>query len=198
VFNPVVTAYGVLSASGPCHLFVSPPERVTDGLRQHLGDDVQVHSYEDIEPFLVQLAHECNSSMQRILVDANTINWRLHQALSNVLQSEDLLVDKSSIINMAKSIKNEVELEGFRRCHVRDGVALTAYFAWLESTMREIQQSGSGNYPSEYYVALKLEEFRKQMDKHVSPSFDTISSYGANGTKLLTFYFSWLTLNVDE
>ena len=30
-----------------------------------------------------------------------------------------------------KAIKNEVELQGFRDCHVRDGAALTRYLAWL-------------------------------------------------------------------
>lgn len=176
-----MTAYAVLSSSGPCHLFVSPSERVTEELRSHLGPDVQVHPYEDIENFLARLAHDVNTSKQKIFVDANTINWRLYQTITNVLESAMSLLEMNSIINMAKSIKNEVELEGFRNCHVRDGVALTAYFSWLENTMTQIQQSGSEQYPSEYEVALKLEEFRKQMDKHISPSFDTISSYGANG-----------------
>ena len=27
------------------------------------------------------------------------------------------------------------EIEGFRQCHIRDGVALTRYFAWLEAQL---------------------------------------------------------------
>lgn len=42
-----------------------------------------------------------------------------------------------------------------RSCHVRDGVALCQYFAWLENAVR------SGEYVDEISGADKLESFRK-------------------------------------
>jgi len=48
-----------------------------------------------------------------------------------------------------------VELEGFRQCHVRDGVALVKYFAWLEEFLE------GGGVINEFDAATKLEEFRK-------------------------------------
>ena len=32
---------------------------------------------------------------------------------------------------------SQMEIEGFRKCHVRDGAALVRYFAWLENTLSE-------------------------------------------------------------
>lgn len=54
-----------------------------------------------------------------------------------------------------KAIKNDVEAEGMRNCHVRDGVALCQYFAWLENAIK------NGEKVDEISGADKLEGFRK-------------------------------------
>lgn len=45
-------------------------------------------------------------------------------------------------------------MEGFINCHIRDGVALCQYFAWLE------QMVSNKKYVDEISGADKLEEFR--------------------------------------
>lgn len=55
----------------------------------------------------------------------------------------------------AKSVKSAVELEGMRRSHVRDAVALVTYFCWLEKEM------AAGVAHTECSVADKLEELRR-------------------------------------
>ncbi|MBB5073146.1 Xaa-Pro aminopeptidase [Bartonella callosciuri] len=79
---------------------------------------------------------------------------------------------------LPRAIKNNTELEGARKAHLRDGVALTRFFAWLER-----QKPGTMN---EISAAQKLEEFRivtaKEMGEKLEDlSFDTISAAGANG-----------------
>lgn len=54
-----------------------------------------------------------------------------------------------------KSKKNPVEALGMINCHIRDGVALCKYFAWLE------KQVTAGNLITEISGAQKLEDFRK-------------------------------------
>jgi Xaa-Pro aminopeptidase len=54
-----------------------------------------------------------------------------------------------------KARKNDTEVQGFRDCHVRDGVALVRYFSWLERELKGEKQW------REYEAALQLEEFRK-------------------------------------
>ncbi len=53
-----------------------------------------------------------------------------------------------------KTIKNDVEIEGFRQSHIRDGVALARYFAWLE------EQLQNGVKLNESQVADQLEKYR--------------------------------------
>jgi Xaa-Pro aminopeptidase len=67
--------------------------------------------------------------------------------------------------------QNSAELEGFVSCHIRDGAALCAFFAWLE---KEVQKGSV----TEISAAKKLLEFRAQMRRFVGPSFETISSVG--------------------
>jgi len=58
------------------------------------------------------------------------------------------------LITDLKAVKNATELEGFRQSHIRDGVALVRYFAWLE------EQLNNGVVLNESQGADQLEKFR--------------------------------------
>lgn len=97
------------------------------------------------------------------------------------------------IITDLKAIKNATELEGFRQCHIRDGVALARYFSWLE------EQLTNGVVLNESQGADQLEKFRswvattilrsviitllrfRELGLFKGLSFPTISSTGPNG-----------------
>ena len=57
---------------------------------------------------------------------------------------------------------------------VRDGVALTKFFMWLEKAV-------PGGAVTEYNVGLKLKEFRSVQANFAGESFSTIAGYAANG-----------------
>jgi Xaa-Pro aminopeptidase len=73
-----------------------------------------------------------------------------------------------------KSMKNETELNGFRRAMVKDGVALTRFYMWLEKTV----PTGT---VTEMTIAEKLREFRSQQEQYMGESFGTIAGYAAHG-----------------
>jgi Xaa-Pro aminopeptidase len=98
-------------------------------------------------------------------------SWALHKALGG----EDRVEEVRSPIGDAKAVKNETELEGMRQCHIRDGAALTEYFAWLED-----QLVTKGITLDELDAADKLEEIRSKKDFFKGLSFPTISSSGSN------------------
>jgi len=181
-YNPVVTSYVVVLDSGAAHWFVSPRDRVSVEVESHLQSNgikpVTVHSYGDIEAFLASLAASFSENGRRIALDCNQLNWRLYRCVEAA--GTEIVCDIQSPVNTMKSIKNETELRGFKECHIRDGAALTAFFSWLEGLMSSLKLSG-GEMPTEYEVACKLNTFRSKVNNYVSPSFDTISSYGANG-----------------
>jgi Xaa-Pro aminopeptidase len=69
------------------------------------------------------------------------------------LYQENIVIKRSPVAEL-KAIKNDVEVEGFRQCHIRDGAALARYFAWLE------EQLESGKELNESQGADQLEKFR--------------------------------------
>jgi len=60
---------------------------------------------------------------------------------------------------LLQALKNPVEVEGFRQCHIRDGAALCRFFAWLQEELT-VKNNTTLN---EVNSADRLEEFRSQM-----------------------------------
>ena len=63
------------------------------------------------------------------------ISTKASWALSLNLGGEEQVEEIRSPVADAKAIKNSTELDGMRACHVRDGAALSEYFAWLEEEL---------------------------------------------------------------
>lgn len=57
---------------------------------------------------------------KQVVLAGASCNWAVEEALGG----KDLIEIVRSPIVAAKAIKNSVELEGFRQCHIRDAVAL--------------------------------------------------------------------------
>jgi len=85
---------------------------------------------------------------QRIL-----IGDKASLAVAEAIGEKKFTIERSPI-NDLKAIKNSIELEGFRQCHIRDGVALARYFAWLE------EQLNKGSQLNECQAADQLEKYR--------------------------------------
>jgi Xaa-Pro aminopeptidase len=88
---------------------------------------------------------------------------------SNVKASPPIV--KVTPVALAKVVKNATEISGFVQCHIRDGAALCAFFAWLEKELE------AGNLVTELSAAEKLLHFRSLMT-HFVGSYGTISASG--------------------
>lgn len=162
-FNPVVISYAAVTSTGS-YWFVDT-EKVTEEVKNHFGDSVKILPYNYLENFISE-----QLKVGRIWIDSTRTNYRIYTA------AKDNILEKSSPITLPKSIKNPIEIEGFKNCHIRDGVALTAFLFWLENAVA----TNPGTY-TEYSVSEILEDFRKKMPGHVGPSFSTIAGFGPNG-----------------
>lgn len=107
---------------------------------------------------------------QRLLVDETKVSYRLLKAVSKGVER----INRPSPIALMKAVKTEREIAHMRSAHVKDGVAVTKFLYWLKSraTQEEI---------TEISAAAKLEEFRKEREGYLGPSFDPIVAYGAHG-----------------
>ncbi len=88
------------------------------------------------------------------------------------------IVEERDPATLPRAIKNEAEIAGSRAAHLRDGVAVARFLAWLDR-----QAPGTTD---EISVAESLEGFRagtaREMNSELKDiSFDTISGAGPNG-----------------
>lgn len=106
-------------------------------MKSHLGENVQIKPYHSILEDIIALKESLEPEEDKNLQPkkkfwiSTTASW----SLSLNLGGEEKVEEVQSPIATAKSIKNETELEGMRACHIRDGAALTEYFAWLEEEL---------------------------------------------------------------
>ncbi|GAB2279191.1 actin patch protein [Dionaea muscipula] len=115
-------------------------------------------------------------------------------ALYSKLNSNQLLLQQSPLA-LPKALKNPVELDGLKKCHIRDGAAVVQFLVWLDKQMQDLY--GASGYfseakamgskrPSEssklteVTVSDKLESFRASKEHFRGLSFPTISSVGPN------------------
>ncbi|MDR3129049.1 MAG: aminopeptidase P family protein [Tannerellaceae bacterium] len=164
-YNPVVISYGFVSKKESV-LFIDEkkvPEEIV-GYLQEAG--VSFLDYDAFLPFLSQLPDGTNLS-----VDPNKANI----ALLNAIPESCSLVEGFTSVTRLKSIKNEVEIEGIRNAVIRDGVALTKFYMWLEQSLRD------GERVTERSAAAKLSEFRAGQDLYLMDSFHTICAYAEHG-----------------
>jgi Xaa-Pro aminopeptidase len=161
--TPFVLAFAILLTDGSTDLFMNS-RKASHELLTHLGGDVRVHEPGEFDAALDAL------SGKTVIADpmwaASAIFRRLEQAGAKVIRASDPC-------QLPKACKNEIELEGSRRAHVRDGQALTRFLAWLareapNSTLTEID------------TVEKLESFRRNAGAR-DISFDSISGAGAHG-----------------
>lgn len=87
-------------------------------------------------------------------------------------------VEKSDPCILPKATKNPAELQGSRNAHIRDGVAICRFLAWISRQPT--------NTLDEIVAARQLEDIRRQEGEHdgfplADISFDTISGFGPNG-----------------
>ncbi|KAK8201470.1 peptidase M24 [Phyllosticta paracitricarpa] len=173
-YNPVFFSYAVVTPDAAT-LYIND-DKLTPEVKAHLGKDVNIRPYDaifgDVEALSKETQHvEGSEAPAKKYLVSNRVSWALVQSLGGDKNVEEV----RSPIADAKAVKNEVELEGMRACHVRDGAALIEYFAWLEDQL--INKSATID---EVQAADKLEAIRSKHDRFVGLSFDTISSTGPN------------------
>lgn len=172
-YNPVFFSYAVITPTS-ADLYVED-NKLTPEVREHLGKDVTIKPYDsifdDAKALSAASSKSADGTPTKFLL-SNKASW----ALSLNLGGEDQVEETRSPIADAKAVKNETELEGMRACHIRDGAALTEYFAWLENEL-----VNKKTVLDEVDGADKLEQIRSKHDLFAGLSFDTISSTGPNG-----------------
>ncbi|PHH82479.1 hypothetical protein CDD83_3253 [Cordyceps sp. RAO-2017] len=174
-YNPVFFCYA--SITPDCATLYVDELKLNETCMSHLvANGVQVKPY---EAFLsdARVHHSEISGKNKLpeiattqtFLISNKGSWALQRALGGDGSVEEI----RSPISDAKAVKNEIEIQGMRACHIRDATALIEFFAWLENQLT-VQNSSL----DEVQAACKLEALRSRQPHFVGLSFPTISSSG--------------------
>src|SRR5262245_47708005 len=148
-YNPVFFAYALIT-NDAATLYINE-RKISTEVKKYLKDDVQIAPYEDIMTHLRTMGEKIDPEDRdsRVFV-SNKCSWAL-----TIHLGEKIVREGRSPVQDAKAVKNEVEQEGMRQCHIRDGTALIEYFAWLENELAQ------GKELDEVQAADELEKIRR-------------------------------------
>lgn len=160
--NPVFVSY-LLISTDKISLFVDE-SKLTEEVRKYLAaNNVSVYKYNKVEDGLRDY------SEYNILLDGDETNYFLWKSV----RCQEIVSAKSPIPVM-KAVKNEVEIEGYRKAMLRDGVAMVKFLKWLKPAVEAGGQT-------EISIDKKLTSLRAEQEMFRDISFDTIAGYQAHG-----------------
>jgi len=165
-YAPLALAYALVFSDAKASLFVDPA-KISSEIKSHLDAEVSMLPYDG----LGQALDDLDLGKRVVGADKTTASKWAVDRIEAANLTVRLLEDPCS---KPKARKTQVEVEGVRAAHLRDGAALTRFLAWLSS------EAPKGEL-TEVTAANQLSAFRAENDLYLGPSFPTISGAGKNG-----------------
>jgi len=169
VHNPLPLSFALVPANGKPVLFLDP-DKLTKETSANLSAIATLATPAEFS------SHISNASSDKMVLCDKA---RMPVALIKVIEeSNGTTISGRDPVILPRAIKNQTEIDGARKAHIRDGVAMCKFLHWLDvQTPEEI---------TEIDAAKKLEEIRREnalkMGSELKEiSFDTISGHGPNG-----------------
>jgi len=160
-YSPIPNSNLIVSKNGEKFLFANR-KKLRKIIREKKIKKINIINPKEIKRFFQNLKGE------KILIDTKTCSIYFE----NLLNKNFKIVKKDDPIYYLKSIKNKVEINNMIKSHIIDGVALTKFIHWIKMiNKKKITEVDAQN---------KLENYRKQNNKYLFPSFNTIAGSGKN------------------
>lgn len=160
-YNPVFVSYMLITADSAV-LYIAR-EKLNEELSAYLqSQGIDAADYNDIWKALE------NYNGNTLLVQPNKCN----AAIVNFVGSGKLVYKESPVARM-KAVKNSVEIAGFKRAMIAEGIAMVKLLYWLKGAVQQ------GDV-SELDVDRKLTVLRNECELFRGLSFSTIAAYGEN------------------
>ena len=161
LYTPVFMSYLVFLNSD-VFLFCNSKRFSKEVLDDLYADGIIIRPYNAYYDFIKIIK---NST---IILDENKVNFETYLLIRG---RGNKIVNKRSVIEDMKSIKNNVEQQNMKLAHIYDGVAMLRFLMWLDSADK--------SKLTEYEVGQTLNKFRLKF-KAVDISFNTIVGYNEN------------------
>ncbi len=162
--TPLPLSTALLRKDGQVDLFIKP-EKITDAIRTHLGNDVAIRPEEGFVDGLAAMEGKT------VIADPSVSSAWYFEAMKDAGAT---IIKAQDPIALPKARKNSAEINGTVEAHKRDAVPLIKFLHWLDT------QAQSGKI-DEIEAAGQLELFRHQTGALKDLSFESISGAGSNG-----------------
>ena len=165
--TPLTLSHAIVPDSGEPYLFIDQ-RKLDMETRAFLTQVASLEAPSELTEVLKRISRD-----KTVLCDGTQTPIAFNAIIEG---SGGTVIDAKDPVSLPRAVKNEVEIQGSRDAHLRDGAATTTFLAWLDD-----QPAGSID---EITASQKLEETRRDMAGDMplqDISFDTISGSGPNG-----------------
>ncbi len=163
-YTPLLYSYLLISKNNKHSLYIKESS-MPEILKKEIQTLININNIENIG----SIFNNINSS-ETIGLDFNSTTYYFLDLLRKQKINTKNLVNPCILL---KAVKNETELDGAKKAHIRDGVSITKYIYWLKNIMDPKSND-------EISVANHLEDLRRKNELFHSLSFDTISAIDKN------------------
>jgi len=163
-YNPVVLSFALISADSAT-LFIDESKLTAADTQILHNAGVKTQPYAAIENALTALPANCS-----VLIDPKRNCFGLYR----LLPASAIIIQAINPSTNFKALKNNTEVENMRSVMVKDGVAMTRFFKWMEDNIGSLKIT-------ELSAAEKLKNFREEQQGLAGLSFNTIAGYKAHG-----------------
>ncbi|WP_230530999.1 aminopeptidase P family protein [Microvirga roseola] len=163
--TPLPLGYAIIPREGRASLFFDPA-KVTNEAGDAVGDLAEFKPISAFQTALDELSHRGG----KVRIDSATGAVALIRRIEAAGGKADVGSDP---IALMKAVKNQAEIAGSRTAHLRDGVAVARFLAWLD------REAPKGSL-TEIDAVEALEAFRVETGALKNISFPSISGAGPN------------------
>lgn len=159
-YSPLLLSFAIVSNDQV--IFFADEEKIPAAMKAEFDrDGVVLLPYEITASVLRSLP-----AGSRLLLSPSTTSAALRGAVPVAVK----VIHDLSIPTRLKAIRNETEIKNLREVMIRDGVALTRFFIWLENSIGREKIT-------ELSATAKLESLRMEQEGCIGPSFATIAAF---------------------
>ncbi len=168
-YSPLSLSYALLYDDGSVDWFIDPT-KVTGEVIDKLGDRLRVYGFDALRGRLAKVGKGKENAV--LWLDRGVTPIRFEQIVKSAGIS---VLDAPDPCVLPKAIKTKTERDAVRAAHIEDGVALTRFIKWIDENQNTDEKM------DELSIEAKLEQFRREGENYIGPSFPTIAGFADNG-----------------
>jgi len=173
-YNPVFFSYALFCKNDEglfTQLFVNKDKFDTPEIKKYCEENkIKLFDYNKILDEL----ENCPNDVITFL-DEESTNHRMYEKILEK-NKDKLYFLTEDIIEDIKSVKNKVEINGYRNANLKDSIALIKFFSWMEEELVTKNRTDL----NEYQIGVKNKQVREDQEHFMGESFAPICAAGPN------------------